>query len=189
MTRERKVDKLLPDGRRTKSTRAENDMLIKTIANWLLQGTHETNGLGHDLVTEVMKRGKVKSQRAHDLINQAWQKIAEMGDNEIKYQKGARVMLLEQQIKEIKENPSIEATDRYNLIIRIYQEINKIHGVYAPTRADVTTKGEKITGGDNSVHITQNVSNLSFDELIKLAYGNNPQEKSKQRRDFDAKPN
>lgn len=188
MPTDKKIDRLSPDGRKTRATALEKEMLIKTVANWLLQGTHETNGLGHDLVTEVMKRAKVKSQRAYDIINEAWRRISEMGENEIKYTKGARVIVLEHQIKEIKENENIDATNKYIMIFKIHQEINKIHGVYAPSKTDITTKGEKIP--DYNIPISSYINKLSLDELLKLAHGDSENEKkSQQRRNFDTKPN
>lgn len=173
-----------------KLTIMDREKLILQTANWLLQDKHEVNGLGVDIKSEVMRRGDVSLRQADKIISEAWERIKVAGMNEVKYHKGSRIMMLQQQIKDIKDSTELKELHKHTLVLEIQKEINKIIGVYAPTKVDATSDGKPINHQTN-ITIANNTSiveKLSTDDLLKLIqqYGNTPT--PSQRRDFEASP-
>ena len=167
----------------------EREKLILQTANWLLQDKHEVNGLGVDIKSEVMRRGDVKARQADKIISEAWERIKAAGMNEVKYHKGSRIMILQQQIKDIKDSAELKEIHKHSLVFEIQKEINKILGVYAPTKVDTTSDGKQISHETNITIANNSLERLTTEQLLQLAqqYGNTTTPPS-QRRNFQVTP-
>lgn len=144
-----------------KVDKVEYEKRVRIVQEWILEDQAYS-----DMVAAIMQRWGLEDRQAKKYIKQARDRWVDQEQVVIDQKRRLRIEGLKKLKRSMKDlykgTPSgIDA------ILKIDKEISKLEGIYPATKLEVS-------GNDGQPIQTQNLSNLTYEQLYELKYGHRP---------------
>jgi hypothetical protein len=144
-----------------KADKVEFEKRVRIVQEWILEDQAYA-----DMVTAIMQKWGLEERQAKKYIKLAREKWVDQEQVVVDHKRRLRIESLKKLKRSLKDTYK-GTPNGIDTLLKIDKEISKLEGIYPATKLEVS-------GKDGQPIQTQDLSNLTYEQLYELKYGHPP---------------